>query len=52
MTYYIEYNKQGIPIPCSKSKYYKVKREVLTTSNKIIAIYESKSKNYRHLVIL
>lgn len=52
MNYYIEKNKQGIPLPCSRSKYYKVKRTVLTSSSKTIALYEYKGKNYRHLVIL
>lgn len=52
MNYYIEKNKKGPAIKCSKTKYYKVKREVLTASKEPICLYEYKGIYYRHLVIL
>ena len=52
MNYYIEYQKTGLATQCSRTKYYKVKRAVLTSSTDPICLYEYKSKFIRYLVIL
>lgn len=50
MNYYIQHTKQGPVIQCSRTKYYKVKREVITVSNETIILYEFKGKYFRHLL--
>lgn len=51
MNYYIQHIIKGPVVKCSRTKYYKVKRSVLTSSTEVICLHEYKNKNYRHLVI-
>lgn len=52
MNYYIQYTKQGPVNQCSRTKYYKVKRAVLTASREPICLYEYTGNNKKQMVII
>ena len=52
MKYYIQYTKNGLATQCSKSKYYKAKREVIQACPETYCIIEFIFKTKKLSVIL